>query len=406
MKMRLGWLTFGVPSTCDDMQNSSPLIILGMHRSGTSALAGLLQRLGVEFGNKLLPAMQGVNDKGFYENVDAVEVHEELLCHLGYRWFDVRQLPACWWLDEDVLPFRSKLTHIVRRDFMGSRLWGIKDPRMCRLMPIWNDVLQALKCEPKFILIYRKPSEVVESLRRRDGLDETGAYITWLWHALEAERWSRGRNRVIVTYEQLLTDWRGTLDRVADSLGIAWPINFSDAEENIEDFLDIGLRHCRAERAFVDSGFSAQSDALFDLVKDGSTASFDVMFASFLLEIETLSPCLGYLNQVQDLRAQNTHALNALRAEKKNASEQIQYRDALVTELQRQLDAEKQNGMALTTTLHYQLDIERKYAIEQIECRDALVAELQARVDALDRFIRPGKNLLKLFSHVFGNKRP
>ena len=60
------------------------LVILGMHRSGTSALAGLVQLLGVNLGEDLLPAMPEVNEKGFFEHQEILDIHEGLLKSLGW----------------------------------------------------------------------------------------------------------------------------------------------------------------------------------------------------------------------------------------------------------------------------------------------------------------------------------
>ena len=104
------------------------ILIVGMHRSGTSALAGVLSRLGVKLGENLLPAALGVNDRGFWEHEEIVGVHERILAALGHAWDDVRPLPDDWWQDARVRPLRDEILRIVRRDFSGAALWGSTYP--------------------------------------------------------------------------------------------------------------------------------------------------------------------------------------------------------------------------------------------------------------------------------------
>src|ERR1051325_5156798 len=108
--------------------------ILGMHRSGTSALAGVLNRLGVGLGDQPMPTGFD-NVRGFWEHIELVGVHQQLLAALGSDWDDPLPLAEDWWRTPTVLPFRQQIAEIVRRDFANAPLWGIKDPRLCRLWP-------------------------------------------------------------------------------------------------------------------------------------------------------------------------------------------------------------------------------------------------------------------------------
>lgn len=220
------------------------IIVLGMHRSGTSALTGTLNLLGVELGTSLIPASPEVNAKGFWEHAPIVAIHERLLETLGSAWHDERPLPEEWWEQPDVQPFRQELLEMLQREFGSLPLWGLKDPRLCRLLPLWLPILQEFSCQPLFILIARHPDEVAASLERRDGFHMEKSHLLWLQHFLEAERNSRGQPRVLVTYDQLLADWRGTMSRVGKALSL--PMNPGDlvTQAKIDAFLEPGLRHC------------------------------------------------------------------------------------------------------------------------------------------------------------------
>ncbi|MDO8459333.1 MAG: sulfotransferase [Burkholderiaceae bacterium] len=219
------------------------IIVLGMHRSGTSALAGVLNLLGVHPGGSLIPALEDNNPKGFWEHAEIVPIHDNLLATLGSYWADESPLPSQWWHSSDVADFRSQIVSILRRDFRDQAIWLIKDPRMCRLLPMWHEVFRELACQPLFILAMRNPVEVTHSLVKRNNLNEIESCLLWLIYMLEAESQTRDQVRIIVNYERLLADWRGTVADIADTFSLTWPLSSEDAALGIDTFLDPSLRH-------------------------------------------------------------------------------------------------------------------------------------------------------------------
>lgn len=117
---------------------------------------------------------------------------------------------------------------------------------MCRLVPFWHQVLADLDVEPRYVCTHRHPREVASSLSRREGWPETIGLLLWLRHVLEAEVGSRGHSRVFVSYDGLLADWRATVVRIGEGLGLRWPRHPDTAADDIEEFLSGELRHFRA----------------------------------------------------------------------------------------------------------------------------------------------------------------
>ena len=225
------------------LEKKQCVIVLGMHRSGTSALTGVLSLLGIEPGDSLMPAVEGNNSKGFWEHAEIVSIHDQLLETLGSSWDDENVLPNDWWLSPLAVDFRNKIIKVLLRDFNNQPIWLIKDPRMCRLLPLWRDVLRELTCQPLFIIALRNPAEVAFSLLKRDNLAKEASYLLWLSHMLEAEYQTRGCPRAFINYERLLSDWRGTMTDIGKTLRLSWPNAIEDATLNIEAFLDPTLRH-------------------------------------------------------------------------------------------------------------------------------------------------------------------
>jgi O-antigen biosynthesis protein len=236
-----------LPDLAPSLAGSVALIVLGMHRSGTSALAGMLSHLGVAFGPRLLPPSPD-NPRGYWEHADIVALHHQLLADVGYGWDDLRPLPPGFFASEAACRARRQLAAILTRDFSGAALWGVKDPRLCRLVPLWLPLFDEMAAMPRFILALRHPRDVAASLAARDGLAVERGLLLWLRHVLEAERATRGRPRSLVHYEHLLAGggWRAIAARVADELAVRWPAKGPAVEAVIDNHLSADLRHNRA----------------------------------------------------------------------------------------------------------------------------------------------------------------
>jgi GT2 family glycosyltransferase/glycosyltransferase involved in cell wall biosynthesis len=218
------------------------VIILGMHRSGTSALAGTLRLRGVEFGSPLMPGHVDDNPRGFFEHLGVVDVHERLLASVGYTWDDPRSLPPERVTGEEAMPFRRELAEILRTTFSGAPLWAVKDPRLCRLLPVWLGLLSDIGSAPHFVVIHRRTAEVAASLARRNGFSPEKAALLWADHVLQTELHTRGHPRVFVSFDRFLSDPEATLDALARMLGLAWPRPWPEAADEVAEFLTPSLR--------------------------------------------------------------------------------------------------------------------------------------------------------------------
>jgi trans-aconitate methyltransferase len=233
--------------------SNKAIIILGMHRSGTSAFAGVLAKLGVTTGDRLVVAREDTNSRGYWEHKDVVRIDDELLLALHSSWHDTRSLPADWWRQGNVAAYRAQLRAVIKRDFPAASLWLLKDPRMCRLLPLWRELLSECGAEPRFVLSLRHPMEVARSLAKRDGMAAERASLLWLTHTLAAEIGSRGLRRVFMTYDRLLEDWRNETRRLATELDVVLPLGQPELEAPAAAFLEPSLRHHRAQADEVPS---------------------------------------------------------------------------------------------------------------------------------------------------------
>jgi hypothetical protein len=223
--------------------NNSSLIILGMHRSGTSATAGMLRCLGVELGKKLYAGHAHINAKGYFEHSDIADTNDEALLALNSAWDDILKKSSNWWESEDLEHYAKKIRHYLRRDFSDTTMWAVKDPRICRLLPWWLNILTEEKIKAKFVFVIRPPEEVYLSLKRRNGFSKEKSYLLWLLHYLEAEYWTRGLSRTFVTFDNLVSDPVYEFSKIEHDLNFNFPISPSKAETCLKQFISKDLIH-------------------------------------------------------------------------------------------------------------------------------------------------------------------
>ena len=219
------------------------ILVLGMHRSGTSAITRVLSLLGADLPSELLEPVPGVNDTGFWESAKLVDIHDRMLAAAGSAWDDPREFPAAFFETAAGKGFFDEILGVLEEDFSDSSLFVIKDPRICRFVPFWMSLLENFGAEPLPLLLNRNPLEVAASLARRDDFDTSKSLILWLRHVLDMEKATRGMPRAFMDYEALLQDWSTVVNRAAQGLGIVWPEKPKGASEEIAEFLSPSLRH-------------------------------------------------------------------------------------------------------------------------------------------------------------------
>jgi GT2 family glycosyltransferase len=224
------------------MYKQKAIVVLGMHRSGTSALTRVLNLCGAALPKQIMPPAPD-NETGFWESAEIIAIHEELLVSAGSRWDDVLEFPQSWFTSNIAETFKCRIINILRENFSEAPLFVIKDPRMCRLVPLWLSVFKDFGAEPLFIFVVRNPLEVAASLEVRNGFLPAKSIMLWLRHFLAVERDTRGMKRVFISYEDLLNDWRGVVQMLSVELDIYWPSHSDSVDAEIDIFLSSQLRH-------------------------------------------------------------------------------------------------------------------------------------------------------------------
>jgi hypothetical protein len=198
---------------------SDAIFIVGYYRSGTSALSGALQRLGVKFYNDADPNEH--NPLGFYEIPELIQYDVDLFARLGVDWTDVRGLPQGWAERADLASYLSRLEEILRRRFTrDDKVWGLKHPHLCRTLPIYERAARQAGHKPHVVHIFRDPWTAASSQQRKNGLTRAHALLLWMSYLTSGEREARHLPRSWLTYHDLLSNPKEQLRRIEQETGL------------------------------------------------------------------------------------------------------------------------------------------------------------------------------------------
>lgn len=252
----------------DNSQARTAILVLGMHRSGTSALARLIGHLGAALPADAIDA-HADNARGYWESEAIVKADDQLLRVARSSWFDPRPLDLSR-LDASALRSRKdRIWEAVTAAFGDARLMAIKDPRQCRFVPTIVETLAEHGIAARAVLMLRNPAAVARSIASRDGTTSAFAHLLWLRHMMEAERASRSLMRTVIDFDAMLGDWRDAARRLLPLTGGEMPEG--ETAEAIDNFLDPALRH----HGDAASNLEQPLGAIVEAVRHGLEAMLD-----------------------------------------------------------------------------------------------------------------------------------
>jgi hypothetical protein len=260
------------------------IFVVGTGRTGSSALTRVLGLCGGALPLRTLPA-NFANPTGYWEPELSVALNDRFLEAHRSSWYDETlrlQLGAVDQCDANALVRDASFLLAVAFESNGPLV--VKDPRISALLPYWTEAAYRAGLRTTIVHNFRNPVDVAASLASRDGLSTEHSDALWLKYNLLAERETRAFPRVFVSYEELLDDWEGLVERCARELGVA--VSAAEGRRDaVEAFLSAGHRHHGAERADVDDGGGLVSRTYATLREaqrgNVDAAAFDELFAAF-----------------------------------------------------------------------------------------------------------------------------
>lgn len=194
----------------DTSDQKTLILVVGMHRSGTSLATNILSEMSIGSTGKLIEADVN-NPEGYFERSDITEIQEQLLIKLN-RWWPseegTKALPDKWLEQNCTMDASEKIKELLTNE--EDKIIAIKDPRTSRLLPLWKGIAEEIQREIRIVLAIRHPNEVIASLVKRDheatGMDETRAARLWWIHNRETILNSKGLPRMIIDYATWFSD--------------------------------------------------------------------------------------------------------------------------------------------------------------------------------------------------------
>jgi len=205
-----------------------PLVVIGMHRSGTSAVARCIASMGIPPAKWCLEsrAPNDHNPTGFYEPRPLVWENERLLNSMDGSWSAPPPEISRPRTGPEFLSTRSRSHRVFRRCARTSETWFWKDPRLSLLLPYWRSLLSAGGA-PELqgaVVVVRNPRAVAQSLNRRDGIATEHAFDLWMLYNASAVHAVQGLPTFVVDYDRIMDDSGPTIGALADwlsSIGLA-----------------------------------------------------------------------------------------------------------------------------------------------------------------------------------------
>lgn len=378
------------------------VLVVGMHRSGTSALTRTLNLLGCDLPHTLMgetASHEASNPAGHWESAAIAAFNDRILASAGTTWRDCQPFSSAWYASPRFEDFKAQAQGILAAEFGSSNFFVLKDPRISKLLPFWLDALETFGVEPLVASIIRNPAEVSASLEVRNGLDPSYCELLWLRYVLDGEEATRGVRRAHVAYDDLLSDWRGLCGRLGDQLGLVWPRLSSGVAGEVDAFLDPQLRHHRSSARETSSSSSnwvketgvvlarwtqEGEDAEGRDVLDAVRASFDGVMRDTGRAIEAGGRAMAnerkHSLQNQQLRSQLARIKQAAEGAANTAASQL----AALADRLAQADADQARSKAVAAKLTARLtgaqeELERERADRVRSEGEAAAADLQLK---------------------------
>jgi hypothetical protein len=376
------------------------IVVIGMHRSGTSTVMNALACLGVSLGDNLLPPGAD-NPKGFFEDKSVNDLNIEMLDVIGQTWFSLSLVR-----NEDIdkliaLGYVEKAIALLRDKTRNTSVFGFKDPRVSKLLKFWKLVFAHMNCEVQYVFCLRHPLSVANSLLKRNKSPIQKSYLLWLSYNMSIVTESQDLRLIALDYDQLMESPISHIRDMANQLGFT--VNMELANQFANEFLDKELRHTSFDESALISdprcpAVVVKAHALFSkmLVADNKKANAELLQfyqehkssldAEFLLldEIETSAIEYAY-------KSVNAKELVQQVAERtvwaKSLEQQLEERTAWAKSLEQQLEERTQWAKILNAelndahirekNLHSEFDVAQKNIVKLSDENTQLIQSVE-----------------------------
>ncbi len=217
------------------------LFVLGMHRSGTSAVTHAIHQMGATLGGAMVPSGFD-NPKGFWENAQFVAYNNQIFNAFDLHWDATVPLPENWLSDKKIQDLKAEASSWLKRSFDDTALGVLKDPRACRTFSFWLEAARDAGFEVCALHILRPAAQIAQSFHVRDHSALEKGLFLFAFHELEAEKATRNIPRQVLHFEDLFSAPESCVEKLY-ALPIPWPHSKEEAVKKFTSVIEPGLRH-------------------------------------------------------------------------------------------------------------------------------------------------------------------
>lgn len=301
------------------------VLVIGMHRTGTSTIAGILSILGVDLGNRLLIPSRD-NPKGYFEHSDIVNLNKAFLNTYNIDDDGLRgELPTDWIYSDRAKDFKERVKVVIKRDFSNSEIFGLKDPRISILLPIYVEIFKELGIELRLIISDRNIQDVVNSLHKRGVVSMLDSVIAYKYYYRIIKAYAESIYHIHIKYDDLINDSKNIISRVINFINHPKINSIEKVETEINRFIEPNLRH---QNVSIYDFIYNLSHRISELEMENSNIknvrSDDLMILNQRNKLlDEKSKVIDDLTEsLQTLQADNSKSLKILIEEKHNVQEE------------------------------------------------------------------------------------
>ncbi len=218
------------------------ILVLGMHRSGTSVFSRLLNLSGAAAPRGSIAGKTDC-ERGFPDAGAITELNDMLLAACNSSWDDWRPLDTEKMLSDYGPDLANLIAATIRTAYDDAETIVLTDPRISRFVPLYVLALNQLGYRIEFLHALRDPRAAATSLAAQNGMSARQAFLLWMRHQMDAESATRYRHRSFYSYDDLMLDWRPHVTRMRQEFTLPQTDETAANLEEIEKFLSPDLQH-------------------------------------------------------------------------------------------------------------------------------------------------------------------
>lgn len=301
------------------------IVILGMHRSGTSAVTRLVNMMGAFVGEEAeLIGKNDENPKGFWERADVIRINDALLSTHQCQWYDLSKWPLSGAEPYAAAPEAQdrQIRELVEQLDMHEH-WVMKDPRLCQTYSYWRAHLK----QPFVIAVYRDPLEIALSLKKRNGISIPAGLAIWESATVGLLNALGHQPHLTIHYKDVIEKPVETTQLIANTLIQAGATTLAcPSEADILSFIEPSLYRNRADDTLRQS-FTPSQHQLHDATGRPHSGAVYTLSASARLLMEASAPIIPLQESVSAKQEELQRALDMITRHEERLRDVLQERD-------------------------------------------------------------------------------